>query len=219
MKRIIFLLCLLTSLVCSAQNSVIKEGSSSLTKDEMWSNISKLVLSTTDHKYSEYKIISSDKTLGQIILELKQETLAGSHWEAIIKMRICIEMKDQKYRISDMGTTIGFKRGNEFNSLSGHSSSYLMDMKLDLEVIQAMFTKDEADYSSFMYNKEYYGKLLSSTPKFLKPKDEKKNNVNPTYDKYSRIVNACDAVEKEVENMKKFDIFWLEQACTQKSTF
>ena len=70
MKKIFLLLCLLASIVCYAENTVVKEGTSTLTKDEMWSNVTKLVLSSTDEKYADYRIISSDKTLGQIILEL-----------------------------------------------------------------------------------------------------------------------------------------------------
>lgn len=220
MKKFVLLFCLLASIVCSAQNNVIKEGSSTLTKDEMWSNVTKLVLSSADGKYAEYKIISSDNTLGQIILELKKESLTGLHWEGLVKMRVCIEMKDEKYRISDIGTKISYKLDDDYDHISSLPTNYLKDMKTDLEVIQSIFyDKKEVEYSSYIYNKDYYGRMLSSTPKYLKPKDEKKNKVNPTYDKYSRIVKACDEVEKTIGNIKKFDTFYLSRALTEKNSF
>ena len=219
MKKIILLFCLLATIVCSAQNSVINEGTSTLTKNEMWSNITKQVLSSADNKFADYRIVSSDKMLGQIILELIEDANTGPHWEAIVKMRVCIEMKDNQYRISDIGSKIRFKMGSEYNYVSSYSTDYLNDMMIDLEVMQAIFNKEEVEYSSFMNNKEYYSGLLSSTPKYLKPKDEKKNKVNPNYEKYSRIIKACDAVKKTVDNIKEFDGFFLSKALTEKNSF
>ena len=218
MKKIILLLCLLTSLVCSAADEIIKEGISKLTKEEMYGNVGKQILSSNG-KYSEYRVISSDRVLGQIILEIKNRVLTGSHWEATIKMRVCIEMKDEKYRISDMGSKISFIMGDEYNSISSYSTHYLEDMEMDLEVIKALFNKDEVDYSSYMDKKDFYGQMLDSTPKYLKPKDEKKNRVNPTYEKYSRIIKACDAVKKEKEHIYDYDIYFLSKSLTEENNF
>ncbi len=199
-------------------DDILTEGTTTTNKEIMWNNIIKFIMSDQP-KYSEYQIISKDKEAGQIILQLEYESWTGFHWHAIEKMKILIELKDNKYRISNLTSRVRFKIGNEYENISLFSKKTLTDMELDLEVIRAIFDNDEIKYTDIATTKTVYSEMLETTPKYLTPKDEKKGKVNPLYTKYTKIISTTTLIDEAFNHIKNIDIFNISEAIENENTF
>lgn len=165
-----------------SENSITEERvvECNLSKDKLWANLKKWIAK----EFVSYKhtVDMEDRESGTIILKfnLYDKLGAGAFVDLIINATLHVDVKDHKYRYSISNASYGFKPNSICDNLQFSSSSFLEKAKLNLECADNLSNRTEIPSGLNFYEK-YYKSKLESTPKYKKPKDEKKGKINPDY--------------------------------------
>ena len=194
MKKVIMFLLLAVIAVGASAQSKNNEGTyeSELSKDVLWSNLKTWVSSNiTSYKHS---VDMEDKTMGAMVVNFTTEKESFIIAEDIyFCAKIKVEVKDKKWRYKIYDCEFRLSETPLMGCLSSLSSKILDKAKDELEAVKNIENKDIPD--SWVTTRMAYKKLLEGTPRYSKPKDEKKGKINPTYTRYNNVLELIDRIQ------------------------
>lgn len=196
MRKILLLsIALLLSLSAGAQaGSFGKAGvyeivvNCDLDKAQLWSNLKRWV-SVTFVSY-KHTVDMEDKEAGSMVVKYNFSDDLGAYTLAKISAVLQVDVKDKKYRIRISDPSFGVKPNSRLDGdISWMSTSVLETAKAEMEAAQNLISGGITSFDDLQTTIGAYTTLRDRTPKYRKPKDEKKGKVNPLYQEYDKTVD------------------------------
>lgn len=143
-----------------------------------------------------------DKEGGTLIIKFNKfdEIGASSYVSLRIDATIQVDIKDKKYRYKISDASFVLAPNSKCDNIS-YLPTPILDMAyLSLQAARNLSSNTDIP-KGLDFLKKYYGEKLSNTPKYKKPKDEKKGKVNEEYKEIENTLRMANNIKSSYNLM------------------
>ena len=171
-----------------------------LNKSVLWSNLKRWI----SKKFTSYKytVDMEDKEGGTLIIKFNKfdEIGASSYVSLRIDATIQVDIKDKKYRYKISDASFVLAPNSKCDNINYLPTRILEMASLSLQAARNLSSNTDIP-KGLDFLIKYYGEKLSNTPKYKKPKDEKKGKVNEEYKEIENTLRMANNIKSSYNLM------------------
>lgn len=201
MKKFLSLICALT-LATSVSAQVVSYGTKdgayeeivncNSNKSQLWSNLKRWV-SVTFVSY-KHTVDMEDAESGSMIIKYSvTEENIGSYTASKTTAVLQVDVKDNKYRVKICDPIFEvFPNNVGSGDISWMPTTMLKAAKVEMEAALKLSQSGIKSYKDLKTTIAAYTSLRDGTPKYRKPKDEKKGKIDEAYQVYDKAARLAE---------------------------
>lgn len=171
-----------------------------LNKSSLWSNLKQWISKEfTSYKYT---VDMEDKEGGTLIIKFnKFDEIGASSFVALrLYATLQVDIKDKKYRYKISDARFELSPNSRCDNISYLPNAILDKAYESLQAARNLSSNTDIP-EGLAFLRKYYNDKLSNTPKYKKPKDEKKGKVNDDYKEIENTLTMARRVNSNYEIM------------------
>ena len=195
-----FILLLFTCLVAPAQTNYVDKKETrkvSMGREKIFTEIKKWGMTADlDHDIS-VQLIDYDKETGVLIFDVKRKDERFLYGVSLLlSARLQIEVGDSSYTYVFKDGKYMLEVNSDYYGTNIHTTgtTLLRYMADNLSIAESLMGDDTSIPERLEMRISLFDKWLNETPKYRKPKDEKKGKVNPSYTRYAERKRAAEQI-------------------------
>lgn len=166
-------------------------------KSLLWSNLKRWVaVSFVSYKHT---VDMEDKESGTMVVKFSiTDDHAGTFTTSATSAVLQVDVKDNKYKVKVSDPIFEVKPNSECSGdISWMPSSVLESAKIEMQAALNLSQHGIGSYDELKKAIDTYTALRDGTPKYRKPKDEKKGKISSTFQTYDKTVSLGSWIKTE----------------------